>query len=418
MGTGRPSRRATAAAMIGNVFEWYDFAVYGFFAASIGQHFFPDDDPSVSVVVAFGVFAIGFLARPLGAVILGHLGDLMGRRRVMMLSVLLMAVPTFLIGVMPTYDTLGVMAPVILILLRLLQGASVGGEMTSSVTFLIEEVAPAQRQGFAASWCFSGSIAGVLLGSATGSVIALLLSPEDLAAWGWRIPFLLGVVIAVAGFVMRRELTDDAERPHWQSKPDELPLWRTVRDHGWDFVRAIGITAYDAAGFYLMFVYITTWLTGMAGEGQDAAFDVNTSSMVVLVALIPLFGALGDRIGLQRMCLLSSGAGVVLTLPLFLLLDHSDPWLALAGELGFVVILAPFIGCFGARIALMFPRDIRMSAFSVSYNIGLAVFGGTAPMLASWMIEEGSGVFAPGYLLTGAALISFVALLSARRSPT
>ena len=416
MGTSAGRRRTALAGMIGNVLEWYDFAVYGFFAATIGKHYFPSDDPRVSVVAAFGVFAIGFLARPVGAVILGHLGDYLGRRRVMMISIMAMAIPTFLIGIMPTYDTLGVMAPVILILLRLIQGASVGGELTSSVTFMIEETPEGRGRTLAGSWCFSGAIGGVLLGSAVGTAITWLLPADAVASWGWRLPFLAGVVIAVAGYVLRRDLPSHERGPAYHKGPAELPLVRTLREHGRDFVRAIGITAFDAAGFYLLFVYITTYLSQVTHLDRRDAFGIDTLSMAVLVVLIPAFAWLGDRVGAQRMCLASAGLGIVLTIPLFMLMEHGNPALALVGELCFAVILAPFIAGFGTRMALMFPREIRMSAFSVSYNIGLAVFGGTAPMLASYLIERGTGDLAPAYLLTGAAAISFVSLISARRS--
>ncbi len=417
------TRRAAMAGMIGNVLEWYDFAVYGFFAATIGKHYFPSDDPTVSVVAAFGVFAIGFLARPIGAVILGHLGDLLGRRRVMMISIMMMAVPTFLIGVMPTYDTLGVMAPVVLILLRLMQGASVGGELTSSVTFMIEEAAPGKGRTLAGSWSFSGAIGGVLLGSLVGTLITSLLTADQVDAWGWRLPFLAGLIIAVTGMVLRRDLNrapgqEAEEKLHYAKGLGDLPLLRAIREHRGDFLRAIGITAFDAAGFYILFVYITTYLSGVTGMPGSQAFEIDTVSMVVLVVLIPISAWMGDRIGLQRMCLASSGAGIVLTIPLFMLMDHGDPGLSLIGELCFAVILAPFIAGFGTRMALLFPREIRMSAFSVSYNIGLAVFGGTAPMLASYLIERGAGNLSPAYLLTASAAISFLCLLSARRSPS
>jgi MHS family proline/betaine transporter-like MFS transporter len=411
-------RRAAMAGMIGNVLEWYDFAVYGFFAAVIGKHYFPSDDPTVSVVAAFGVFAIGFLARPIGAVILGHLGDLIGRRRVMMISILAMAVPTFLIGVMPTYDTLGVMAPVVLILLRLVQGASVGGELTSSVTFMIESAEPGRGRTLAGSWSFSGAIGGVLLGSLVGTLITAALSPEQVESWGWRLPFLAGVVIAIAGFFLRRDLADKEDEQNYAKGLGELPLLRAIREHRGDFLRAIGITAFDAAGFYILFVYITTYLSEITHVDGHEAFEINTISMVVLVILIPLSAWVGDRMGPQRMCVMSSGAGIVLTIPLFMLMDHGDPSLSLVGELCFAVILAPFIAGFGTRMALMFPREIRMSAFSVSYNIGLAVFGGTAPMLASYLIERDAGNLSPAYLLTASAVISFVSLVSARRSPS
>lgn len=411
------TRRATAAGMIGNVLEWYDFAIYGFFAASIGAHYFPDDDPRVSVIAAFGVFAIGFLARPAGALVFGYLGDVMGRRQAMVLSISMMAGPTVLIGVMPTYDTLGVMAPVILVLLRLLQGASVGGEFTSSVTFMIERTPQGGRRTLAQSWCFSGSCVGVLMGSAVGAIVTALLTADQVAAWGWRLPFLAGGVIAVFGWLLRRDLDESPAPVRHGAGFGDLPLVKALRQHRGDFFRAIGITAFDASFFYVLFVYITTYLPTVEGRPESLVFDIDTASMVLLVALIPIAALLGDRIGAQRMCLASAVAAVVLTIPLFSLFEHPEPWLSLAAELGFVLLLAPYAATFGARMALLFPREVRLSAFSVSYNIGFAVFGGASPMIASYLIARGAGDLSPAYLLTATAAISAIALLSARRSP-
>jgi MHS family proline/betaine transporter-like MFS transporter len=403
--------------MAGNVLEWYDFAVYGFFAATIGKHFFPSDDPSVSVVAAFGVFAVGFVARPVGAVVLGQLGDVIGRRRVMMASILLMAVPTFLIGVMPTYDTLGVMAPVILVLLRLLQGASVGGEFTSSVTFMIERTPPGGRRTLAQSWCFSGSGVGVLMGTAMGSVVTAFLTADQMSAWGWRLPFLAGASIAVFGWLLRRDLSESPAPVRHGAGFGDLPLVKVLRQHRGDFLRAIGITAFDASFFYVLFVYITTYLTTVEGRPESLVFDIDTASMVLLVVLVPIAALLGDRFGAQRMCLASAAAAVVLTIPLFSLFEHPEPWVSLAAQFGFVLLLAPYAATFGARMALLFPREVRLSAFSVSYNIGFAVFGGASPMIASYLIARGAGDLSPAYLLTATAAISTIALHSARRSP-
>ncbi len=398
-------------AMAGNVLEWYDFAVYGYFAATIGKHFFPADDPTVSVVLSFGVFAIGFMGRPIGALILGHLGDILGRRRVLMISILMMAVPIFLIGIMPTYDTLGVLAPVILILLRLLQGASVGGELTGSVTFMREE-AHDKKRSLARRLCFSGAVVGVLLGSAVGTLITKVLDADQVASWGWRLPFLAGVVIAVLGFMMRRGL--EHEGPPSQEGRSTIPLIGALRDHGRAMITAIGIIAFNATGFYLMFVYITTYLFSVVGETESVAFEINTINMAILALLIPIWGWIGDRIGIHKILLISAGLGIVTSIPLFWLIDHHDPMLEFLGQLGIVLIFAPYIANFGTRMAFLFPKAIRMSAFSTTYNIGLAVFGGTAPLAAAYLIERQVGQLSPAYLLPVAAVISLVALLAAR----
>src|SRR5919199_2850960 len=202
-----PSRQIIVASLIGNVMEWYDFAVYGYFAVAFGTSFFPADDPVASTLAAFGVFAAGFLARPLGGVLFGHVGDRLGRKRALEASVALMAVPTVLIGLLPTYAQIGALAGLSLVVLRLMQGLAVGGEFTTSIVYVVEH-ADAARRGRHGSWMVVGATAGILLGSAVGALMANLLPADTLAAWGWRVPFLLGAAVAAIGFWLRRRLPE------------------------------------------------------------------------------------------------------------------------------------------------------------------------------------------------------------------
>ena len=209
-------RKIILAGLVGNVMEWFDFAVYGYFASIIGTHFFPSEDPSVSLIAAFGAFAAGFLVRPLGGLLFGRIGDLVGRKRAMVLSVMAMAVPTVLIGLMPTYQTIGIAAPILIILLLIIQGLSVGGEYTSSLIFLAENAKPGHRAR-TAFWGMWGATAGILLGSAIGATITGLLTEEQLMSWGWRIPFLFGSLVAVTGYLIRRSIhapiPEDTKKP-------------------------------------------------------------------------------------------------------------------------------------------------------------------------------------------------------------
>src|SRR5215470_5670198 len=203
----RPVRRLVIAGIAGNVMEWYDFAVYGYFAQTIGQHFFPSKDPIAYLIAAFGVFAAGFLVRPFGGLVFGHIGDRIGRKAALTLSAMAMAVPTFLIGILPDYAQIGVAASALIVILRLAQGLSVGGEYTTSVVFLVEHAAP-DRRGLMGSWGVFGSVAGILLGSAVGALLTSVLSPEAVYAWGWRVPFLLGLAVGFFGLYIRRRIPD------------------------------------------------------------------------------------------------------------------------------------------------------------------------------------------------------------------
>ncbi|MEM7445635.1 MAG: MFS transporter [Pseudomonadota bacterium] len=408
-------RRTRLAGMIGNALEWYDFAIYGYFAATIGQHFFPGDDPAVSLVASFGVFAIGFLARPVGSIVFGNLGDRVGRRQVLVISVFVMAVPTALIGLLPTYETIGVAAPILLIVLRLLQGLSVGGEMTGSITFMVEN-APRDKRGRAGSWSYFGVGGGFLLGSAAGSLVTGLLTAEDVASWGWRVPFLCGVLIGVCGYVIRRKGLAEQFRPSETKEPwYRGPLREAVTVHTRQMFQAIGVAAFFAGGFYLIFVYLTSYVTEVVGESSSDALTINSINMVIFAILSIVGGVTGDRFGFRRVLLVTAIAGFVLALPLFWLVDHAEPTLVFLGQLGFVIILAPHGGLFATTMALLFPPNVRMSGFSVSYNLAFALLGGTAPLAASYLISRQHGDLSPAYVLMVCAAISIATIVWAWR---
>ena len=401
--------------MVGNTLEWYDFAIYGYFAATIGFQFFPADDPAVSVIASFGVFAIGFLARPVGAVLFGHLGDRVGRRRVLITSIVLMAGPTTLIGLLPTYADIGFWAPTILIALRLLQGLSVGGEMTGSITFMVEGAPPARR-GLAGSWAYLGVGIGFLLGSAAGSLITGLLDSDTVEAWGWRIPFLCGAIIAVCGYLIRRHGLSEGYQPQDSALPwYQGPLRQAVTTHGRQMIQAIGLAAFFAGGFYLIFVYLTTYITRVVGDPAGDAFDINSINMIFYTGLSVVGGLLGDRFGFRRVLLVMAVAGLILAWPLFWLVDQPDPALSFLGQFGFVLILAPYGGLFATTMALLFAQNVRMSGFSVSYNLAFAALGGTAPLVAAYLINRDAGDLSPAYVLMVCAVISIASIIWAWR---
>src|SRR5437016_10449462 len=239
------ARRVIAAGVIGNVLEWYDFAIYGYFASAIGRQFFPHEDAVAQLLSTFGIFAVGYLMRPLGGALVGHIGDIFGRRAALTFSVAAMAIPTFLIGLLPGYQKIGLLAPVGLTLLRIVQGLAVGGEYTSSMVFLVEQ-APEGRHGLMGALGASGATAGILLGSAVGAAFAASMSTAALDSWGWRIPFLLGLMVGIAGYMLRRHVleTEVAE------KRMRAPIVETLHDHRRVVAAFAGLSVFSAVTFY------------------------------------------------------------------------------------------------------------------------------------------------------------------------
>jgi len=292
MCTAPAIKRTLLAGAIGNVLEWYDFALYGYFAPVFAAQFFPSNSPSVSLISAFGVFAVGFLARPIGALLFGHWGDTMGRRNALAWSVLLMAIPTGMVGLLPTYEEIGAIAPIALTLCRFLQGLSVGGEFTGSATFLVEHASASQR-GYVGSWAGFSAQIGALLGSGMGALIALSLEDEALRQWGWRVPFVIGSVIAVAGWYLRTRVP---ESPAFEAIRRTGALASSpVRDVFTTQRRAVatvvGLVWLHGVAFYLLYVYLTTYL----GHGDAGSTRHRTLAQY---RLHDALGAVDSRYGL------------------------------------------------------------------------------------------------------------------------
>ena len=407
-------RHAIVSGVAGNMMEWYDFSVYGYFAAIIGRQFFPAENPVSSLLAAFGVFAAGFLMRPLGSLVFGHVGDKNGRKLALTASVGLMAIPTFLIGVLPTYEQIGIWAPLLLVLLRLLQGLSVGGEYTTSSIFLVEASASGHR-GFLGSFVPFGSCGGVLLGSGIGAAVTNLLDHASVVTWGWRVPFLIGIAVGGLGFWIRQGLNEN-RLPEGGSRISTSPVREAFRTERATMAQLIGLSAVGAVGFYMCFVYVTTYLRRIDHIAQSQALDINTISMAVLLLLIPGAGALSDRLGRKPILLAATGGMFVLAWPLFWMLHHTDLRVILLGQIGFAVLSACFWGTISATMVELVPNRLRCTVLSVGYNIGLAILGGLTPMVAVYTINRSQYDLSPAFLLMAAAAISFVSVLGLRET--
>ncbi len=409
--------------MAANILEWYDFAVYGYLAPIIADLFFPSDDPMVSLISTFGVFAAGFFMRPLGGFVFGHIGDKYGRKKALALSIFLMAIPTALIGLLPTYAQIGVWAAVLLTIFRLLQGLSVGGAYTTSVSFLVEH-APEDKRAFYGSFSIFGAIVGILLGSAVAAVVTGMLDNDSLYSWGWRAVFIIGIVLGIFGvFISKKvEETPTFKKLEEAEEIERFPLFKALKEDPSDFFKAIGLSTFQAAAFYILFVYLTTYESKVFKEFLNVDFPfstaltINTISMIVLVAFIPFMARLSDKIGRKPVILASTLLVIILSYPLFILITKATVISVLTAQVIFAIITSAFMGTLPTTLVELFPAKIRNSAYSVSYNIALALFGGTAPLIATYLIKTTGNILSPSFYLIATALVAFICGLLIRET--
>lgn len=418
-GAAPAGKRMLIAGALGNALEWYDFAVYGFLAAVFARNFFPDSDPFVGLMSAFGIFAASFLMRPVGGVVFGHIGDRMGRRRALYLSAALMTVSTVSIGVLPTYESIGPLAPALLLVLRLAQGMSIGGEYSTSSIFLAEN-APARRRGAVTALTGCGVSAGTLIGSGVGALVAMSMTHDQLIAFGWRIPFLLGVLLGGFTLYLRGSAPEtpahapEAEAPRTAGPHARLPFSRAMHEDGANMLRALGLSLSLGANFYIVFVYLTTYMHQVDGLTVRLSLQINTLSMVAVLVLGPLFAALSDRIG-RKLTVGMGLTGILLcSWPMFGLMDSPDPMHVIAGQLGFAVFASAYAGPMATLLVEMFRPATRCTAFSFSYNVSLALAGGLAPMAAVYLVNREKMDMGPAWYLIAMAAISLATLLTVK----
>jgi MHS family proline/betaine transporter-like MFS transporter len=398
-------RRIVIAGLAGNVMEWYDFGTYGFFAAVLGRNFFPAHNPTVSLLASFAVFAIGFIGRPLGALIFGHIGDRAGRKRALMASVIMMALPTMVIGLLPTYAQIGVAAPLLLVGLRLCQGLAVGGEFGTSMVMLVEG-SQRSRRGYVGSFAPFGAVGGMLIGSAVGAAITGFLPADAVSLWGWRAAFLFGLVIAVLVLYVRRRLPPDAaivaiaEARHAPVAVAFKTQWRTI-------LKIIGMMLTLAIGFYLNFVYLSTWLVQYDGLSSSHALVLNSVALAMQLVLLPLAGALSDRFGCKAVLLGATIGFAFLSWPVYTLISSGSVAAIVAGLAVLAVLQAGIGGPMPAFMVETLPKHVRCTALSFGQNLAQAVFGGTVPMAAVALIGATHYPLAPALYLAAAGVVSF-----------
>ncbi len=398
-------KHAVFAASIGNVLEWYDFSVYVFFAPVISRKFFPHTNPLSALMAAFAVFGVGFVVRPLGALFFGKLADRKGRKAALTLTIVLMAIGTMLIGLVPSFAAIGVIAPLALVGARLLQGFSAGGEWGGTTTFLVEW-SPEGRRGLYGSFNQVTVVAGMLLGSASAALINTMLSPAASDLWGWRLAFVLGGLLGPVGFYIRKHV---GETPVFLRAQEAVPLKTTSTLAR--IASAFGFTVLWTVSYYILLDYMPAFLRTELHVSRRVALWSNSAGLLVLIVTMPLMGALSDRIGRKPLLLSSCIAFAVLSYPLFKWMTSGVPLEAVVGvQILFALLISMFSGPAPAAIAEIFPTRFRSTGVSVGYSLAVAIFGGFAPLIATLLIARTGSPASPSYYLVAAAVVSTVTI--------
>jgi MHS family proline/betaine transporter-like MFS transporter len=388
--------RTALAGLIGNVLEWFDFAVYGYFASDIGKQFFPQSDHTAQQLLTFAVFGLGFVARPVGGLILGMVGDRIGRRALLTLSIALMGGATLALGLLPTYERVGVAAPLLLVTMRLIQGFSLGGEFTGSMVYTTEKASPLMR-GLVSSSTAAGTTLGFILGSGSAWLVNSWLSPEEVSVWGWRVPFVASVLFCVGGYFLRRGISETAEG--LKAAAIRPPLFPSLASDWLPIVQTFGIVGMTNAAYYLTFTYAVERRKSLTGEGGEAFLLANTVSLIVVLISKPLGGWVSDHVGRRRLMLTLTVAVMSLIYLALRWMLFGSPELFTYGQMVLAVPIGMALGMQGAMVVEIFPLRTRVTSMSFAYSITLALAGGTAPLVSTWLIERLHQPLAPAYYI-------------------
>ncbi|UPW11584.1 MFS transporter [Gordonia terrae] len=412
------ARRAAIAGGVGTLIEYYDFAVYGFLAVVIAPLFFPSDSPGTSILATLAVFGVAYVARPLGGIFFGRLGDRRGRRSALVATVVCMGIACGILGLLPTHSSIGVLAPILLVLVRLAQGFSAGGEVGGAATYIAES-APAHRRGFFGSFTPIGSTLGFAVAAAVVGLVTLLTTDEQMESWGWRIPFLLALPLALICLRVRMKLEDTPEFEEMAEKEEvaKSPLLDVVRNNPRSVLKVVGIAIAMNGSGYIGLTYFNVYLINDLGFSKDSVYWTSAIAIALACATFPISGMMTDRFGRRPVLLFGYLTYIVIAFPAFMILGATGS-IVVVGLVYFVymtlngVVQVPAFPLFTE----LFPRATRYTGVSLGFNIGTIAAGGTAPYVAAQLVESTGNAMSPAYWVVGVCLIGTVTLLAIRET--
>ncbi len=413
-------KKVVASTMLGNGLEWYDYALYGTFTALISKHFFPAGDENVALIATFGIFAIGFLMRPLGAMMFGYIGDKYGRKNALSLSILMMAIPTACIGLLPTYSMIGIYAPILLTLIRLVQGVAIGGEFGGSIVYLVEHAKPANKNRVG-SLSMLSMLMGLFFGTMISAVLAKIMSPEDFDTFGWRIPFILGFFIGLVGLYIRTKLHESPVFIEAQEAGhvSESPISETFKNNYKEVLLGVGLYLAVTIPFYLQTVFMPSFMVKFMHFSSADALIIYLIVLGVMMICTPISAMLCDTTNRERLMKIIAVCYLLFAIPYVYLLDYKTFTFALISQAVFASIIAFYIAPIPTLVTELFPARTRYTGMSLACNLAAAIFGGTSPMLITALITKTESNYPMAiYIMLAAAMSLFCVFEVKRRRDT
>lgn len=413
-------KRAVGAAALGNAMEWFDFGVYGYIAVTLGKVFFPASDPTVQLIATFATFTAAFLVRPIGGAVFGPLGDRYGRQKLLAATMIMMALGTFCIGLIPSYAAIGIWAPILLLVARLIQGFSTGGEYGGAATF-IAEYSTDKNRGLMGSWLEFGTLAGYIAGAGAVTALRFLLNDADMMSWGWRIPFLIAGPLGLMGLYMRTRLEEtpafQAYAEEAEKREHEKPGWRGLFAVHWrQLLKCIGLVLVFNVTDYMLLTYIPSYMTVTLHYPESKGLLLIIIVMLLMMPLNIVGGYFSDRLGRRPMIIGACVALMVLAIPSLYLIRSGNDLSIFTGLMLLGLALVCFTSSMPSTLPALFYTPVRYTALSVAFNVSVSLFGGTTPLITAWLVEKTKMPYIPAWYLMGAAFIGVLTMLTVRET--
>ncbi len=407
----KAAKQTVFVTSLGNAMEWFDFGLYAYLAVTIGKVFFPEIDPAYQLIYAFATFAIAFIARPVGGLVFGMLGDRIGRKKILSLTLIMMAASTVFIGLIPSYSTIGVAAPILLLFARLIQGFSTGGEYAGAMTYIAEST-PDKRRGFLASGLEVGTLVGFASSAALVTLLTYILGPEKMVEWGWRLPFLIAGPLGVIGFYMRSRLSETPAFMALEEAKEEdrhrASLKEILTNHWKPLLICLGVVFFYNTALYMVLTYMPSYLTEELGYGETKGLVYSLLVMVSIIPIILIMGHWSDRIGRNKIVIGALIGNIILGIPAFMMMGSGNGLIVFSGLFILGIMLAAFQGVLPATLPSLFFTKVRYGSLAITYNISTSLFGGTTPLIIAWLVSMTDNSMIPAYYLIAACIVGLI----------